>query len=402
MYSRKNKSKILQREKGITLIALVVTMIVLLILAGVTIAILTGDNGILSKAQESKNKTEQANVDELKKLTQLEATTHFEDYEYRDNSTDTEKTITIPANCAVSRVEGENTLKDGLVIIDKNGNEWVWIEVPKNEKIYINAGLDIIHFTSDELNTIYNDLRTYTKEYDIGAKDIYYDGCGISIESYNRLKNAMIKSIYINEGFWIGRYEVGVENFRTDINNDEHKPVVKKGYYPYNFITCSKAQQLASSLSLDTRTSSLLFGIQWDLAIKYLDAKGIKEQSEIQINSSSWGNFKESSFQVLEGKYSIATNTPVLWTNITENYKKEAGSVILFLTGATERNKILNIYDLAGNVCEWTLEKSEYTITNPCMRRGGSVANQNYSVLGRGGSSIDGGDVFVGFRATLY
>lgn len=391
-----------RKNQGITLIALVITVIVLLILAGVTIATLTGDNGILKRAQEAKNKTEQASSDELKKLTQLEATTHLEDYEYIDNSTDKEKTITIPANCAVSQVEGENTLKDGLVIIDKNGNEWVWVEVPKNEYIYINAGLDIIQFTSDELNTIYNDLRTYTKEYDIGAKDIYYDGCGISVESYNRLKNAMIKSIYINEGFWIGRYEVGVENFRTDINNDEYKPVVKKGYYPYNFITCSKAQQLASSLSLDTKTSSLLFGIQWDLTIKYLETKGIKEQSEIRTNSSSWGNFKESSFQVLDGKYSIATNTPVLWTDITENYKKEADSVILFLTGATERNKILNIYDLAGNVCEWTLEKSEYVITNPCMRRGGSVANQNYSVLGRGGSPIDGGDIFIGFRATLY
>ena len=391
-----------RKNQGITLIALVITVIVLLILAGVTIATLTGDNGILKRAQEAKNKTEQASSDELKKLTQLEATTHLEDYEYIDNSTDKEKTITIPANCAVSQVEGENTLKDGLVIIDKNGNEWVWVEVPKNEYIYINAGLDIIQFTSDELNTIYNDLRTYTKEYDIGAKDIYYDGCGISVESYNRLKNAMIKSIYINEGFWIGRYEVGVENFRTDINNDEYKPVVKKGYYPYNFITCSKAQQLASSLSLDTKTSSLLFGIQWDLTIKYLETKGIKEQSEIRTNSSSWGNFKESSFQVLDGKYSIATNTPVLWTDITENYKKEADSVILFLTGATERNKILNIYDLAGNVCEWTLEKSEYVITNPCTRRGGSVANQNYSVLGRGGSPIDGGDIFVGFRATLY
>ena len=55
----KNKSKILQ-EKGITLIALVVTMIVLLILAGVTIATLTGDNGILTKATEAKNKTEEA------------------------------------------------------------------------------------------------------------------------------------------------------------------------------------------------------------------------------------------------------------------------------------------------------------------------------------------------------
>ena len=47
-----------KNTKGITLIALVITIIVLLILAGVSIAMLTGDNGILTQAQNAKNKTE--------------------------------------------------------------------------------------------------------------------------------------------------------------------------------------------------------------------------------------------------------------------------------------------------------------------------------------------------------
>ena len=51
-------------SKGITLIALVITVIVLLILAGVSIATLTGDNGILTRAQEAKNKTEEAQKDQ--------------------------------------------------------------------------------------------------------------------------------------------------------------------------------------------------------------------------------------------------------------------------------------------------------------------------------------------------
>ena len=53
-----------RKNQGITLIALVITVIVLLILAGVTIATLTGDNGILTRAQEAKNKTEQAQKEE--------------------------------------------------------------------------------------------------------------------------------------------------------------------------------------------------------------------------------------------------------------------------------------------------------------------------------------------------
>lgn len=63
------KEKLKYDKKGITLIALVITIIVLLILAGVTIATLTGDNGILSRAAEAKNKTEEAQEKEGLELT---------------------------------------------------------------------------------------------------------------------------------------------------------------------------------------------------------------------------------------------------------------------------------------------------------------------------------------------
>ena len=65
---RKHKKKILRKEKGITLIALVITIIVLLILAGVSISMLTGENGILTQAQKAKNETETAAVKEEQKL----------------------------------------------------------------------------------------------------------------------------------------------------------------------------------------------------------------------------------------------------------------------------------------------------------------------------------------------
>ena len=63
-----------RKNQGITLIALVITVIVLLILAGVTIATLTGDNGILTRAQEAKTRTEQAEKDEKEKLGDMEDT----------------------------------------------------------------------------------------------------------------------------------------------------------------------------------------------------------------------------------------------------------------------------------------------------------------------------------------
>ena len=67
----------MKKEKGITLIALVITIIVLLILAGVAIAMLSGENGILRKAAEAKTKTEEAQKQEEARLTDMELTTYF-------------------------------------------------------------------------------------------------------------------------------------------------------------------------------------------------------------------------------------------------------------------------------------------------------------------------------------
>ena len=54
----------LNSSKGITLIALVVTIIILIILSGISISMLTGQNGILTRAAEAKEKTEKAQAEE--------------------------------------------------------------------------------------------------------------------------------------------------------------------------------------------------------------------------------------------------------------------------------------------------------------------------------------------------
>ena len=91
---KKLNFKTRKNQKGITLIALVITIIVLLILAGVSIATLTGENGILTRANEAKTSTEQAEEDELRRLTALEAATNLENQLYKDKNEDT---ATIPA-----------------------------------------------------------------------------------------------------------------------------------------------------------------------------------------------------------------------------------------------------------------------------------------------------------------
>ena len=129
-------------KSGITLIALVVTIIVLLILAGVSISMLTGQNGILNRATEAKEKTETSGEDEKRKLAQAEALMNTEKTTY--------KGVTLPEGFAPTKIDGEDSIDEGLVITDGYGNEYVWVEVPKTTEVYPTAGLNIINFTDDE------------------------------------------------------------------------------------------------------------------------------------------------------------------------------------------------------------------------------------------------------------
>ena len=111
----------MKNKRGITLISLVITIIVLLILAGITISGIVGNDGILNQSQNAKTKTDLAKEQELRDLTMGEAMTNLELTWYKDG----ENKVPIPTGFAVSQVEGENKVDDGLVIIDSEGNEFV-------------------------------------------------------------------------------------------------------------------------------------------------------------------------------------------------------------------------------------------------------------------------------------
>ena len=87
---------------------------------------LTGENGILTKANEARTKTEKANMYEQRKLASLEATMNTQTYEYKDKNN---KIAPIPAGYATTGIEGEDIIDNGLVITDSDENEFVWIPV---------------------------------------------------------------------------------------------------------------------------------------------------------------------------------------------------------------------------------------------------------------------------------
>ena len=167
---------------------------------------LTGQNGILNRAAEAKEKTEIASKDEQRKLAQVEALMSTGDTEYNG--------VTIPKGFAPTKVAGEDSIDVGLVITDGSGNEYVWVEVPKTTEIYSTAGINITNFTDKEYAEIEKDLKTYTSEY---SKSNFSDTNPKFITEY---KN-MLKSVYENEGFWIGRYEAGIDGEKPRISHTE-------------------------------------------------------------------------------------------------------------------------------------------------------------------------------------
>ncbi len=479
----KLKQKRLKGASGITLIALVITIIVLLILAAVSIATLTGDNGILTKAQTAQVLTKQENAKEKvqvevlgsldnsgdidlsvlnKNLEHVEGITQGTpieslpaeltvdgckvkidsngkvtvEGEVAENPTDPPKTPTLknvntaetnpagsmPTGATVVEENGKelNDANEGIVIKDTNDNEWVWIEVPKLQS-KMPADIEFTNETGyseddqEKCDSITAALKAYADPYtkgsasqteswadewyaDRGTNDIVTEntakseeqglntGCGLTLSEYKETYQKMIKSVYKNGGFWLGRYEAGIEgttetdlsNARTthtDITDGSPKAISQKDAIPYNYVYCSEAQKLASKMTPDSnKTSSLLFGIQWDLVCKYLEVKSNElNVSDINSNSEKWGNYKNVTLLITSPNAKGYTYNDKTWSKISENKLSydDNKDYTLLSTGASDNTKKSNIYDFAGNESEWTLDHATAGTNGPCISRGG-------------------------------
>ena len=330
----------------------------------------------------------------------------------------------------------EGTIDTGLVIKDASGNEYVWVVVPRTTAVYKTTGLGKTTFTDADYTSIEKDLKDYTSTYvtTSGYSDTWYadnqNEGWLSETEYKTLKNSMLKSVYENGGFYVGRYEAGIIENRTSesATNSDGKytiegmpvPVTKADAYPYTYVTRTQAQNLASNVNSGTKTSSLMFGVQWDLVLAFMHNKGNIADSTLTSNSTTIGNYINSTFDLNRGKYAqygllgnewknfdSALGSIVVSNETTGKMKKTEQSSdsnsILITTGGTEQSKVMNIYDIAGNVWEWTLEKTSITI-NPCAYRGGSYsyAGSNGPAAYRNYTSTDGSYDSVGFRVSLF
>ncbi len=408
-------------NKGITLIALVITIIVLLILAGVSIATLTGDNGILTKAQTAKTETEKASEEEQVKLAAMNAAMNTQGYKY---DTEDGQKVPIPAGFAPTEIEGQNSIKDGVVVVDENGNEFVWIPC-----------------TLEEFN------KQRNTETDWKTKQLNYNGgtWGDSQPNQEKIQN----SIDTNGGFYIGRYEAGIPSSApfyansdgaeykqtADKDTSDYQPVSKKGVPAWNFITQPKAKEAAESMIANNGVHSYLIDSHaWDTTCKVISKH---DETKSLTDSTTWGNYynnKTTKYENLNTLYALHTwnkNGNDGWGyastyskgKVTGAPKATGYNRLELSTGASEDFKAYNIYDLAGNMKEWTTENGTKAQNNNDNADVGNVADTDVNPIGnvvlRGGgfyddnvnnpvvhsnglNSITDYNATLGFRVVLY
>ena len=391
----------MRKNKGITLIALIITIIILLILVGVSLNLLIkGDLfGSAEKAVEGTNakvNEQQTRVDELmgeldevereieeqerqqeeaEKQKNLPGTRVTENTKYiRDG-----KTAWIPKGFTVSGIKSEQSINKGLVIYDipegttvdwsnPDGvktayNQFVWIpvEVKSTDTENSIASFYRSEWTANESTggERTNGLSTDYTEPD--STNDTADKTGIA----NQIAN-LTKSIYKYGGFYIGRYEAGSKTERTS-SSGVTTLGIKQDMYPYNYVKwgdsmssigTTGAVYLSNSLYNTNEygaTSMLCTGACWDSMLDF-----IKDSTHSVTDSTTWGNYSNSeTFEITRGSYAVydtSNYTLGSFNNVGSKYSKTKDTAILLTTGATERNCSKNIYDVAGNCWEWTTE----------------------------------------------
>ena len=498
----------LNNKKGITLIALVVTVVVLIILAGVSINAVLGDNGIIKKANQAASVTKEAEVKEAINRTILEfyLTNDYETLEdflkakAEDGSIDSvtknadgtltvkkgnysvtveNKTnssggsssggstggetqtpeITIGEAKVVANSDGtgsaitdansvylgntlyitfSHSITGGTTTVDKtipyavtkNGTYTFTVtgtvngkSYTKNVSVTVNQFKDVYEYMQTNTKVTYSDGEVWVPEgfkvADDSASTVqggvviedkdgnqfvwvpvdtisdykrtWYTGSdGITFGSYSEtLKDDEKTSVTTYKGFYIGRYEAGdkestvAKTLRS--SNDVTKTVtIKANQAPYNYVTRTQAKSLAEGVKTQQgykAKTKLVSSYAWDTTIAFIQ----------KVNSDYGSSSGEENYY----------NKTFSYTDITgASQTKSSNSPVLVPTGQT--TPVCNIYDMGGNVWEWTTETSSFPGYPYAVRGGDYLCGFAGEPAGYRKVISDGAYDGYGFRLTLF
>ena len=419
--------KNIKDERGITLIALAVTIVVILILAGVTIDAVFSENGIINKAKEAANSMNNAVANDQAELNDLleelneimnsewdsnieipdpepDLPTNIEDVtDIQDETVQVEdeygNKVTIPKGFEVVEEEGI-TVPEGIVIQDKDGNQFVWIPVGRVYKDNTGTNYSDIQLGRYTFNTS-NGTPTliqaaYTAENPenykqlIGILNDYGFDCfeyvirenpdGIESDGADGLnaiaKNleGFVNSVKRNYGYYIGRYEA---SYGSGSNAADYKPL--------------------SKISTSTTFSKSKVGSLWNNVTQIEAAK---------ISRNMYNN--DSNVRVesdLVNSYAYDTAIVFIQEMGHTNYANKCSVNVSKKNTGKTGDEVCNIHDMASNCYEWTTEYcADRTSSDalPCVYRGGSYLTSYFYTAYKQYSYATYKDIYNGFRVIIY
>ena len=423
------KKQKLKESKGITLIALVITIIVLLILAGVTIATLTGDNGILTKAGDAKTQTEQAKEDENLKiaiagsygtdgklnLKNLKDNLTNQGIDYDKNNTgfplevivngekkkiDANGNVTVKLESVADSQKKGTVFNDVTTLEDTYGNQ---VKIPKGFKIADDSATDVTGGIVIEDATYTNTIGSQfvwipvgtgenaikkannkTVEIKLSRYTFANDGTPTDqgdniINSYyqelatSNYGNATAKDIEkfktsanSNHGYYIGRYEAGVVD------------------YNYSSVSTSNSNNETNWTGYTGDNIKLVCKKEqqvWNYVTQNKASKLSRDMygSEAKVTSDLINSYAWDTAIVFIQKCGTESNSSTYsytagLSSRSTSAPQTTGTNILKATNKVDKQ--CNIFDMAGNCFEWTTETSSVS-GSPCVYRGGGYNNSH-------------------------
>ena len=392
---QKNNFTELTHKRGISLIVLIVTIIVIIILAAAVILTITKNNPV-SSAKEATFKDDMTSIqDEL---------SMYLSKKYTDDPTSFEKSsVNLSGDTMVTELPSTKKYKDKISVIKgklawngeiennieykwfsevtdgatKKSEEWKDTMADVREGVPIPKGFTYKEGTKDTGLVIQDEKgnefvwvpateSAYAKDTSFGGGKPTGDDTlpnGITDETADVVKYG---------GFYIGRYEAGIPEGDTSPSNKKGIPVSKKAAIVWTNINYTNSKASAESMiSNEYVQTGLITGTAWDTVCHW-----IKSDDELK-DSRTYGNYRNS-----------------------ESPANVSGYGTKQVAGYSDKWMVKNIYDLAGNVWEWTSEAN----SSRFIFRGGSYSNDgsDYPVSYRGLNNASYTLGSVGFRLRLY